>query len=157
MSGQNKIKLLILDRDGLINVGSSYYVTKPENFIFKRGAVKALSLIQAWAKNSQCSVVLATKQRCISKGLIDLAGVKKINSLIPFDFDSVYIEQNLPNKQKLIQGILEDFAVSPEYALLIDDSHEECFLAQDLGVNTIHSRSLETAFKILESKYNLQD
>lgn len=59
-------KLLILDRDGVINVDLMTYVTKPEEFRAIDGSLEAISLLN---KNGY-KIAIATNQACIEKQII---------------------------------------------------------------------------------------
>tara|TARA_B110000438_G_scaffold277683_1_gene300539 strand:- start:1773 stop:2327 length:555 start_codon:yes stop_codon:yes gene_type:complete len=59
-------KLVVLDRDGVINVDLMTYVTKPEEFKAIEGSLEAISLLN----NSGYKVAIATNQACIERKII---------------------------------------------------------------------------------------
>tara|TARA_B100000809_G_scaffold232910_1_gene249217 strand:+ start:9434 stop:9988 length:555 start_codon:yes stop_codon:yes gene_type:complete len=67
--------IIILDRDGVINVDLMTYVTKPEEFEAIEGSLEAISLLN---KNGY-KVAIATNQSCIEKGIISESELKKVH------------------------------------------------------------------------------
>ena len=59
-------KVVILDRDGVINVDLMTYVTKPEEFEAIEGSLEAIALLN---KNGY-KVCIATNQACIEREII---------------------------------------------------------------------------------------
>ena len=59
-------KIVILDRDGVINVDLMTYVTKPEEFEAVEGSLEAIALLN---KNGY-KVCIATNQACIERKII---------------------------------------------------------------------------------------
>ena len=69
-------KLIILDRDGVINHDSDHYIKSPEEWLPIEGSAEAIAqLIQ-----SGYSIGVATNQSGLSRGLFDLAMLEKIHS-----------------------------------------------------------------------------
>tara|TARA_B100000902_G_scaffold7562_1_gene9667 strand:+ start:643 stop:1191 length:549 start_codon:yes stop_codon:yes gene_type:complete len=66
--------IVVLDRDGVINVDLMTYVTKPENFEPINGSLEAISMLNKHGYK----VAIATNQACIEKGIItdfELSGI----------------------------------------------------------------------------------
>ena len=59
-------KIVILDRDGVINVDLMTYVTSPEEFEAIEGSLEAIAKLTA----SGYKVAIATNQACIEKEII---------------------------------------------------------------------------------------
>ena len=59
-------KLVVLDRDGVINVDLMTYVTRPEEFEAIEGSLEAISLLN----NNGYKVAIATNQACIERKII---------------------------------------------------------------------------------------
>ena len=59
-------KIVVLDRDGVINVDLMSYVTVPEDFKPIKGSLEAISKLN----KSGYLVAIATNQACINKGII---------------------------------------------------------------------------------------
>lgn len=68
-------KIVILDRDGVINVDLMTYVTKPEEFEAIEGSLEAISLLN---KNGY-KVAIATNQACIERKIISEDELNKIH------------------------------------------------------------------------------
>lgn len=62
------MKLIILDRDGVINEDSDEYVKSPEEFIFIPGSLEAIARLV----NAGYRVTVATNQSGLARGLFDL-------------------------------------------------------------------------------------
>jgi D-glycero-D-manno-heptose 1,7-bisphosphate phosphatase len=76
------MKLIILDRDGVINQDSDQYVKSPEEWIPLRGSLEAIAKLN----KANYRVVIATNQSGIARGLFNLdtlnAMHKKMNDLL---------------------------------------------------------------------------
>lgn len=149
-------KLIILDRDSTLNFSSSnpespfYYITKLEHLILKPGVEEAVKLIEAHG----IPMVLATRQRGISKGLVSSETVDLINTrlqrLLDVSFEGVYIETEAEDKVGLLKHILlEHRRVGPSNMVLFDDSPREVVVAQGLGINAFDGSDLLSAAKAL--------
>lgn len=69
------LKLIVLDRDGVINEDSDDYIKSPEEFIPIPGSLEAIArLTQAGWR-----VVVATNQSGIARGYYDLATLQRIH------------------------------------------------------------------------------
>lgn len=150
-------KLILLDRDSTLNFSSSnpesplYYITKLEQLIIKPGAREAAQLIQA----SGIRMVLATRQRCISKGLVSRETVDLINArlerMLGVSFHQMYVEPAAENKTSILKEIVRDYQldVSPTQMAFFDDSPREINVAQALGITAIDGTDLLGAVKTL--------
>ena len=69
------MKLIILDRDGVINQDSKHYIKSPEEWIPIEGSLEAISFLN----NHGYIVVVATNQSAISKKLFTHATLNKIH------------------------------------------------------------------------------
>lgn len=149
-------KLCILDRDGVLNHASSnpesplYYITKLEHLIIKPGVKEALQLIAAHG----IPMVLATRQRGISKGLVTSEMVNIINErlrrVLDVHFEGVYIESICEDKTGVLKHIMgEHRHVHASDMVLFDDSPREIKVAQSLGINAVDGSNLLEAVKEL--------
>jgi D-glycero-D-manno-heptose 1,7-bisphosphate phosphatase len=68
-------KIVILDRDGVINVDLMTYVTSPEEFEVIDGSLEAIGRLTA----NGYKVAIATNQACIEKEIITKAELKKVH------------------------------------------------------------------------------
>ncbi len=150
-------KMILLDRDGVLNHASSnpesplYYITRIEDLIPKPGAKEALQLIRAHG----IRVVLATRQRCIGKGLasretVDLVN-RRLERQLDAHFEHVYMEENAEDKTAILRDLIRDYQldVSPNQMVFFDDSPREIKAAQSLGINAIDGTDLLGAVKEL--------
>ena len=69
------MKLVILDRDGVINKDSANFIKKPDEWIPIPGSLEAIALLN----QSGFRVALATNQSGISRGLFDMVTLNAIH------------------------------------------------------------------------------
>jgi D-glycero-D-manno-heptose 1,7-bisphosphate phosphatase len=70
------VKLVILDRDGVINFDSAQFIKNPEEWIPVPGSLEAIALLN----QAGFRVALATNQSGISRGLFDMATLSAIHA-----------------------------------------------------------------------------
>jgi D-glycero-D-manno-heptose 1,7-bisphosphate phosphatase len=70
------MKLIILDRDGVVNHDSAQFVKSPEEWIPIDGALEAIARLT----HGGYRAVIATNQSGIGRGLFDMATLNAINS-----------------------------------------------------------------------------
>ena len=68
-------KVVILDRDGVINVDLMTYVTSPAEFEVIEGSLEAMAKLTA----NNYKIAIATNQACIGKEIITEEGLKNIH------------------------------------------------------------------------------
>jgi D-glycero-D-manno-heptose 1,7-bisphosphate phosphatase len=69
------MKLVILDRDGVINQDSANFIKSPNEWIALPGSLEAIALLN----QSGFRVAIATNQSGIARGLFDMATLNAIN------------------------------------------------------------------------------
>jgi D-glycero-D-manno-heptose 1,7-bisphosphate phosphatase len=69
------MKLVILDRDGVINHDSASYIKSPDEW---RPLPRSLDAI-AWLTQADCHVVVATNQSGVGQGIFDMATLNAIH------------------------------------------------------------------------------
>lgn len=69
------MKLVILDRDGVINQDSANFIKNPNEWIPMPGSLEAIALLN----QSGFRVVVATNQSGVSRGLLDMAILNSIH------------------------------------------------------------------------------
>ena len=69
------MKLVILDRDGVINQDSANFIKNPNEWIALPGSLEAIALLN----QSGFRVVIATNQSGIARGLFDMATLNAIH------------------------------------------------------------------------------
>ncbi|XZG70165.1 D-glycero-beta-D-manno-heptose 1,7-bisphosphate 7-phosphatase [Chitinibacteraceae bacterium HSL-7] len=70
------MKLLILDRDGVINHDSPDYIKAPDEWLPIDGSLEAISALN----HAGWSVVIATNQSAVGRGMIDVDGLNAIHA-----------------------------------------------------------------------------
>jgi D-glycero-D-manno-heptose 1,7-bisphosphate phosphatase len=70
------MKLVILDRDGVINKDSSHFIKTPAEWIPITGSLEAIALLN----QSGFRVAVATNQSGLSRGLFDMATLNAIHN-----------------------------------------------------------------------------
>ena len=88
--------VLVLDRDGVINVDLMTYVTRPEDFKPIKGSLEAIALLN---KNGY-KIAIATNQACIEKKIIT-------------DIDLLKIHDYMKDLLKEVGGEIEYIAYCP--------------------------------------------
>jgi len=149
------IRALILDRDGLIVHHSKdpaspfYYIGDAQDLILKPNVKTAFALIASLAQHHDLKVVLATKQRCISKGLITRKHLDimhdQLQIQLDYWFDAIYVEESASDKGNLFAAIIQDLAIPAPDILVLDDSATECEVARTLGLMAIQTEDLYAA------------
>ena len=69
------MKLIILDRDGVINFDSDHFIKSPDEWIPIPGALQAIARL----KQAGYRVVVSTNQSGIGRGLLDMAALNAIH------------------------------------------------------------------------------
>lgn len=69
------MKLVILDRDGVINQDSEQFIKSPEEWKPIRGSLEAIARLNQWGYR----VVVATNQSGVGRGLFDMDTLNAIN------------------------------------------------------------------------------
>jgi histidinol phosphatase-like enzyme len=138
-------KVIIIDRDGVLNVNSKniyspyYYILEKKDLILTPGAETILKRL----KSMDFKVVLATRQRCVEKGLITMEEAIEINNhlceKLGFNFDKIYIQPNGNNKKETFKKIIKDYEA--DLYFLLDDSESECAVARELGIMAINTKT----------------
>ena len=75
MCDESEMKLIILDRDGVINVDSEAYIKSPDEWVPVPGSLDAISRLN----HAGYRVVVATNQSGVGRGLFDLETLNQIH------------------------------------------------------------------------------
>ena len=158
----NLPKLCIIDRDGVLNFASHdpssplYYVLSPDHLILKPGVREAVQLLRAHG----VPMILATKQRCISKGLITQSQVRSIHdhleSLLGIEFEGICVEESADNKSAIYHAILSNYPVKPGEVVLFDDSQPEIDIASRMGLRVYRVTSEDNHNLLSTVRYMLE-
>ena len=137
--------LIILDRDGVINVDSPNYIKCPKEWIPIKGSLEAIAKLN----QAGFSVVIATNQAGISRGIFafeDLHAIhsKMIDTLTQYGgiIDAIFFCPHKPEdscecrkpKPGLIYEIQKRFKINPSSVKLIGDSYRDLMAANKAGV-----------------------
>jgi D-glycero-D-manno-heptose 1,7-bisphosphate phosphatase len=137
-------KLVLLDRDGVINEDRADFVKTPEELIFIPGALEAIArLTQAGFKTA-----IVTNQSCIGRGIATEEQIEKIHTLICAavaaaggSIDAVFCCPDAPDAatryRKPGSGMLEDalelFGAKAAQSPLVGDALRDLQAAAALG------------------------
>ncbi len=141
-------KLIILDRDGVINFDSPHYIKSPEEWIAIPGSLEAIAKLNQF----QHKVVIATNQSGLGRGYYNLETLEKIHQKMQDQLkalgghlDGIYFCPHLPSdgcdcrkpKPGMLLKIAEDFKWDIKKAIFIGDSErdlEAAEAAQCMGI-----------------------
>lgn len=143
----DKIKLVLLDRDGVINYDSEAYIKGPDEWRPLPRSLKAIADLQA-----HVVVAVCTNQSGLGRGLFDHDSlcnihVKFAQALRDTEGEPVNIyvcphtPEELCNCRKpapgLLQTAMQDLSATPEQTLFIGDSPRDLQAAQACGCQPI--------------------
>lgn len=134
-------QVLIFDRDNVLNVSSYdpdspfYYIKHIQKLILKPNVLAAMDIIYA---HQIPYIYLATKQRCISKGLATRQEVNDINrrleEMLGTAFTEIFVEEIENTKKDLFCKIIGKHPdLTREDIILFDDSAIEREVASNTG------------------------
>lgn len=144
------LKLLLLDRDGVLNFDPGTYTFEPEKFDVLPGVLETFVAL----KNKTLKIAVITNQGGISKGIYTAKEVVKLHTNFNF-----YLKRNgaravnkfyfcphhneLENclcrkpKSLMIERALADFGVDADEALFFGDSERDVVAGQRAGVKSV--------------------
>lgn len=142
------MKLVILDRDGVINHDSASYIKSPEEWKPIPGSLEAIALLN----QAGCHVVVATNQSGVGRGLFEMATLNAIHDkmhralgLVGGRIDAIFFCPHAQDAgcacRKPKTGLLEDIArrfnTSLRDAPSIGDSLRDLQAAAAVGARPI--------------------
>lgn len=142
------MKLVILDRDGVVNQDSANFIKKPDEWIPIPGSLEAIALLN----QSGFRVALATNQSGIARGLFDMIELNNIHdkmhralALVGGRIDAIFYcphsAENHCNCRKPKIGMIEDigrrFSVSLNEVYGIGDAYRDLKAFSDAGCKPI--------------------
>ena len=162
--------LIILDRDGVINIDSPDFIKSPDEWIPISGSIEAISLL----KKHNYLIAIATNQSGISRGLFDESVLLKIHEkmnrfFLSFGISIDYLtycphlpEHNCSCRKPLpgmYHAISRHFSTSLEGVPVVGDSLRDLQAAVSVnatpylvltgkGMETLHSPALPRQTKI---------
>ena len=146
------MKLVILDRDGVINHDSDQYIKSPEEWTPIPGSLGAIALLN----QNGWRVAVATNQSGIARGLFDMhalnamhAKMHKALAAVGGRVDAVFFCPHLPEdlcdcrkpRPGLFIRIAERFGVPMSEAPMIGDSHRDLEAGAAAGCPTMLVRT----------------
>jgi len=145
-------KLIILDRDGVINEDSDAYIKTPDEFIPIPGSLKAIAQLN----QAGYTVVIATNQSGIARGFYNEQTLHDIHNKLEQllmkqggRVDRIYFCPHGPSdncncrkpKPGLMQQILADYAISNHNVISIGDSLRDLQASAAVGIQSILVRT----------------
>ncbi len=145
-------KLIILDRDGVINEDSDEYVKAPEEFIFIEGSLEAIVKLN----RAGIKVAVATNQSGIARGLFTEKTLQAMHYklMLALQEKGGHIDKILycPHNEKdnclcrkplpgMIQDLLDLFEVPAYETVVIGDSLRDLQAGQAAGCDTLLVRT----------------
>ena len=142
------MKLVILDRDGVINYDSPDYIKSPEEWQALPGSLKAISLLN----KAGIKVAIATNQSGIFRKLFTQNMLESIHLTLRNELekhgghiDAIYYCPHNPNNScdcrkpqpGLLQQALENFSIQSIDACFVGDSFKDVQAAQAIGCKPI--------------------
>lgn len=147
------IKLILLDRDGVINKEVGGYITNPDDFEVLPHVIPNLMKL----KNAGIPTVVITNQGGIAKGLYTHQTLAKIHQKLnlilkahQLVFDEIYYCPHHNDFGKclcrkpgsiMIEKALARFGINPQEAIMIGDTQRDIEAANDAGVRAVKIES----------------
>lgn len=148
MSHLSDKKLIILDRDGVINQDSPNYIKSADEWLPIAGSIAAIKLLNDHHK----IVTVATNQSGIGRGLFDLNALEamheKFYQLLQQNkahIDALLYCPHIPDdvctcrkpKSGMVQQLLRQFNIAAKDAVMIGDSLRDLQAAEAVGVSAV--------------------
>jgi D-glycero-D-manno-heptose 1,7-bisphosphate phosphatase len=137
-------KLVILDRDGVINVDSDAFIKSPDEWVAIPGSLEAIARLN----QAGYRVAIASNQSGIGRGLFDMAALnamhEKMNraaAAVGGRIDAVFFCPHTQEdecdcrkpKPGMLQQIVERFEIDPENTPMVGDSLRDLQAGAALG------------------------
>jgi D-glycero-D-manno-heptose 1,7-bisphosphate phosphatase len=138
-------KLIILDRDGVINHDSDNYIKSPQEWLPIKGSLEAIAALN----KAGYHVAIATNQSGIGRGYYTLATLEAMHNkmqclLMALDGRIDYIEfcPHLPDAQcvcrkpkaGMLMNIADKFALNPQDIVMVGDTMGDYQAAKTAGM-----------------------
>lgn len=156
------MKLLILDRDGVINQDSLQYIKSPEEFIFLPGSLEAIARLT----KAGYTLAIATNQSGVSRGLYTEDTLLQIHEKLLTavtaeggEIASIQYCTHMPDSgcgcRKPMPGMLHAIAknlnTTLEGAMMVGDRITDILVARAVGIKPLVIRSQMTDMVKLKS------
>ncbi|WP_027470019.1 D-glycero-beta-D-manno-heptose 1,7-bisphosphate 7-phosphatase [Deefgea rivuli] len=138
------MKLLILDRDGVINEDRPDFIKSPEEWLPIAGSLNAIGELT----RAGWTLVVATNQSCIGRGIIDVAMLNRIHAKmhkaihhVGGHIDAVFFCPHAPDMgcacrkpaPGLVLDIAKRFRVEPKDCYMVGDSLRDLAAVNSAG------------------------
>lgn len=162
------MKLIILDRDGVINFDSRYYIKAPDEFIPIPGSIEAIAQLN----HLGYQIAIATNQSGIARGLYDektLAAIhqklrdelKKMGGVIDYISYCPHHPDEKCHCRKPAPGLLEDianhFCVDLNKIPFIGDTLRDLIAGRNMGCKPILVKTGNGLFTMENHSNQLKD
>jgi len=146
------MKLIILDRDGVINEDSDAYIKSPEEFVPLPGSLEAIARLN----QAGYRVAVATNQSGVARGLFDLDTLGRIHAklgqglaAVGGHIDAIAFCPHGPDdgcdcrkpKPGLLNELADRLGISLEGVPVVGDSLRDLRAAQEVGAEPILVRT----------------
>jgi D-glycero-D-manno-heptose 1,7-bisphosphate phosphatase len=157
------MKLVLVDRDGVINHDSPEYIKSPAEFAPIAGSIDAIVRLRA----AGFRVAVCTNQAGIARGLFsrrDLAAIhRKLEALLAAHgtrLDAIYVCPHGPAdgcecrkpKPGMLTSAMNEFGAGPDSTVFIGDSARDIAAARAVGCVPVLVRSGNGAALVAESR-----
>lgn len=145
-------KLIVLDRDGVINEDSDDYIKSPEEYIPVPGSLEAIVKLN----QAGYTVVVATNQSGVARGYFTEQTLQKMHDKLTRllskaggKIEKIYVCPHGPDdncdcrkpKPGLLHQLLKDYPVDPTTVMFIGDSLKDLQVARAVGMTPILVRT----------------
>lgn len=159
------IKLIVLDRDGVINEDSPNYVRSPEEWHAIPGSLEAIAKLN----NHGYKVVVATNQSGVGRGYYSLETLDEIHNKMLKELqnaggkiDHIFFCPHTPEdncecrkpKPGLLLQAANKFDVDPSEMVMIGDSTRDILSAKNCGAKSIFVKTGYKKEDLIEAEKN---
>ena len=161
-------RLVILDRDGVINFDSPNYIKNPTEWRPIPGSIEAIAKI----KSKGWKVVIATNQSAVGRGIIQLADLFSIHAKLltcvrqyGSDIDGIFFCPHRPSqecncrkpKPGMFKEITKRFGILGKYSIAVGDSLRDLKAAEAISARSflVLTGNGEKTLKEHKSLHNL--
>jgi len=146
------LQLIILDRDGVINQDSDAYIKSPDEWVPIPGSLESIARLNS----AGYTVVVATNQSGVGRGLFDLATLQRIHEKMTHELvrvggkiDAIFFCPHTPDdhcdcrkpKPGLLQKIEKKYACNLTGVPAVGDSLRDIEAAQAVGAKPVLVRT----------------
>lgn len=156
------MKLIILDRDGVINEDSDAYIKTPEEWIPIPGSLEAIARLS----HADYRIVVATNQSGVGRGLLDIAMLNRIHAKMHRlvqdaggHIEAVFFCPNQDDShpwRKPNPGMFEEIGQRLKFNLgavpVVGDSWRDVLAAQAVGAQPVLVRTGKGEYTLAEGK-----